>query len=482
MNGFRKGSYLANPTGFRASPLSLNSILAGRQNTNINTLALPDYVSYADLQAQKAAAEAAAAAAAAAAAQADNGNDSYSSIGNDYWNDQYQGDGGGWDNEGPGDFDSGGNWGGNDDDGGDYDDSFGWSDGGKIPPMYAVEGSYIDNLLGLADNRTAFDTTTGLMQNMVDPITATVKDAFTTVDDFTGTAYSLAKDKAKGALGIIDPNKQRSYQDLKATSQIKSAIENELKGPNLAVNLAQLANLISTPQAFIAKQLGVPVYNEIVETISQRNDQTEALDPSVEMESLESLPTNIGIGITNPADFNFKDFNYGYTPAKVDTARRTSPATNFMSDLQAALAEELSTTTPATTVSSSAATYNDKDFGSTSDAGHNAPSGGYTGYSGEDVEASYGVSNSAKESANDVSGSPSGGSSSGGGYGGSPGGYGDDGPGGGFGDGDSDSGSGTDGAARGGGGGIGGGNDSFRSAGGRIYASQGDYVNSVGGK
>ena len=55
--------------------------------------------------------------------------------------------------------------------------------------------------------------------------------------------------------------------------------------------------------------------------------------------------------------------------------------------------------------------------------------------------------------------------------------------GGGFGDGDSDSGSGTDGANSGGmGGGMGGGNDSFRSGGGRIYASQGGYVNSVGGK
>jgi len=30
--------------------------------------------------------------------------------------------------------------------------------------------------------------------------------------------------------------------------------------------------------------------------------------------------------------------------------------------------------------------------------------------------------------------------------------------------------------------GMGGGNASFRSAGGRIYASQGGYVNSVGGK
>jgi hypothetical protein len=68
-----------------------------------------------------------------------------------------------------------------------------------------------------------------------------------------------------------------------------------------------------------------------------------------------------------------------------------------------------------------------------------------------------------------------------GGYGNNDDGMGGGSGGGGYGDGDSDSGSGTDGANSGGGG-IDGGNDSFRSMGGRIYASQGGYVNSVGGK
>ena len=479
MNGFRKGSYLANPTGFRASPLSLNPILAGKQNTNFNALALPDYVSYADLQAQKAAAEAAA----VAAAQADNGNDSYGGIGNDYWNDQYQGDGGGWDNEGPGDFDSGGGWG--SDFGGETDDPMGWSTGGTIPPMYAAKGNYIDNLLGLPDNRTAFDTTTGL-----------VKD---NIKDIGGTITTTAQDLYNTSADFV--NKQTTPTAIKDT----------------VFNALVTAGLKSNP--YTAPLATLKTAYDIIQTVNNYSknqaDQTEALDPSVEMESLEALPSELGAGITNPADFNFKDSNYGYTPAKVDTNRRSTPATNFTADLEAAMAEinnEIASTTPSTTpsptVASTAATYNSKDFvgvptisniepvnpGPQTDfdaqleAAISAELGDYTNSmetstpsaspSMSDHAAVHGIG-----SADDASGGSVSGPSGSGGYGGSSGGYGDDGPGGGYGDGDSDSGSGQDGANSGGmGGGMGGGNDSFRSAGGRIYASQGGYVNSVGGK
>jgi len=166
MEGFRNKTYLTDPTGFRSKALSFNPILAGSQNRNFQPLALPDYVSYADLQARKAAEEAAARRAAAAVPQVDNGNDSYGDIGNDYWNGQYQGDGGGYNtsvNSGPGDFDSGTNWGyeddyySNDNDGGDHggggggwggneqgdapgSDAGTWNAGGTIPPMYAYDG------------------------------------------------------------------------------------------------------------------------------------------------------------------------------------------------------------------------------------------------------------------------------------------------------------------------------------------------------
>jgi len=248
MEGFRNKTYLTDPTGFRSKALSFNPILAGSQNSNFQALELPDYVSYADLQAQK-----------AAAAAANQYVPVIHDDGNDHW-------GGGNDDHG------GGGWGGNEQGDAPGSEAGTYNTGGAIPPMYAVEGSYIDELLGLANNRTAFDTTTGLMQDMVDPITATVKDAFTTVDDYAGTAYSLAEDKVKGVLGVMDPNQQRSYQDLKATSQIKSAIENQFTVPNLAVNIAQLLGEISTPEAILAKELGAPLVEKVGAFLSEHGD------------------------------------------------------------------------------------------------------------------------------------------------------------------------------------------------------------------
>jgi hypothetical protein len=455
MEGFRKGSYLANPTGFRASPLFLNPILAGKQNTNFNALALPDYVSYADLQAQKAAAEAAeaaAAAAAAAAAQADNGNDSYGSIGNDYWNDQYQGDGGGWDNEGPGDFDSGGGWGGNPDDGGDYDDSF-WSTGGTIPPMYAVEGNYVNDVLGVPDDRELFGNTRSVIGGVIDPLK---EKAFKSVK-------AKVEQPAKTATGI-------------GISQAIGALSKNNAAGLIASGLFDsITSGMSNQQVIDA--LNPMLDSQLYDAIYDTNEYGYSPGEITGIEQAPSYGINVGtvpdIDMTNPANYNVKDFvGVPETPA---VSVPETPTISSWQDLNSYISNiEPVNPGPQT------------DFDAQLEAAISAELGDYTNSMETSTpSASPSMSDHAAVhgSADDASGGSVSGPSGSGGYGGSSGGYGDDGPGGGYGDGDSDSGSGQDGANSGGmGGGMGGGNDSFRSAGGRIYASQGGYVNSVGGK
>ena len=462
MQGFRilnpNLAPLANPTvdpGFRddTSIPSFDPILEGLQNKNFTALKLPKYVSYEE-QVAKEKAAAAAAAAKKAKQKSDQGNTQVG-IGNDYWNGQYQGDGGGWDNEGPGDFGGGDNYGGGAAE--DTDDPMGWSYGGKIPPMYAYDGltkQERDRIAILAQQEAAKPKSTFDFTPSVPSLSQLAENA------------NKIKENIGGTISTTSQNLFNTGSDILKQETTPKAIQDKV------FNAFITASLKSNP--YTAPLAAFKTVYDIAQTVNNyaenQKDQTETLDPGFNPGSTyEPLPSELNTGITNPADFNFKDFNYGYNIDNVIANNYGAIPSDYSSPSTSGITEY-----DPTAINSwedlgsyiSAGLQNDYDYGLTSED---------TSYNEKVSQAlADELSNPPTSGGSSFSGNSSGGDS-----------WGD----GGMGFDASDAASGADDPMGDGSGSFGANDDddggdydpSF-SKGGYVYASQGGYVNSTGGK
>jgi len=312
---------------------------------------------------------------------------------------------------GPGRGGHGGHSGGNAADGSEADTGGGYgalghSDGGAIPPMYANQGMLMDDkeiggFINEGLNYISNKTTAAANQ----PAKVAAKTAL-------GQALSAASNPVLGtAATAIADSLMAGMSNQQVIDKVNPFMDAQLY--DAIYDFSDYSPAQNALPGHVAVQTGInPLADEYASVGDYGIDDTNPTMGAIPGDYSPPV-ANITV-VSNPMPTTFSP-----------EVTKSTPATNFKADLEAAIEE---------------------------------------------------ISNEIENNNNSVSG-PSGD----GGYGNNDDGMGGGSGGGGFGDGDSDSGSGTDGANSGGGG-IGGGNDSFRSMGGRIYASQGGYVNSVGGK
>ncbi|MDA7651339.1 hypothetical protein N8602_00135 [bacterium] len=342
-------------------------------------------------------------------------NDLPSGIGNDYWNDQYQGDGGGWDNEGPGDFGGGDNYGGGPAE--DTDDPMGWSDGGTIPPMYANRGNLVNDMLGIADNRKPFDTTIGLLNNAAEDLGGTINKTSENI-------YKGIKDYAAPYTNFTDKPSKNTFDEMLAASLTPSNMLNYTAGGPAVVGAPLIEgafdflNYIGKTYGdeSIAKQKAYKDY--VTDIVGNPIAAAEAAVGDYGID--DTLDPNIGAipGNYAPPSSNITTVSNPITGTPVYNDFVASTYDDFMADVAAEIAaidSEYQDFTPS---------YSNTDFDDDDGGGYDPGNAGHS--PGSSANAS-----------------------------------------------DPNTGMGM---------GIGGGNDGFRSAGGHIYASQGGYVNSTGGK
>jgi hypothetical protein len=135
------------------------------------------------------------------------------------------------------------------------------SDGGTIPPMYAETGSFVD----------------GVTQTDLD----------------LGTAMALAKDKASSILGTITGQEKESFlagktaSELGFTSQMLDALS---KPETIAGALVGLPPGTTT----LAKEIGVPMYNAYIDFVNTYSDQGIA-NAALEADIAKTLSSPVGI-------------------------------------------------------------------------------------------------------------------------------------------------------------------------------------------
>jgi len=306
------------------------------------------------------------------------------------------------------------------DTGGGYG-GLGHSDGGTIPPMYANRGNLVNDMLGIADNRKPFDTTLGLLSNAAEDIGGTVNKASENI--YKGITDYTAPYKNFAN----DPSKKTFDKVLAASLTLPNMLNFALEGPAvvgapLLKGGFDLLNYLGNTygdQAKADRALKAEI-NEITGG-SIFNNPTAAAENAVGDYSIDdTLDPNIGAipGNYSPPSSNITTVSNPITGAPTYNDFVASTYDDFMADVAAEIAAIDSEYQDFT---SSYSNYNQDD----NDGGGYDP--GNAGHSpGSNANAS-----------------------------------------------DPNTGMGM---------GIGGGNDGFRSAGGKIYASQGGYVNSTGGK
>jgi len=247
-------------------------------------------------------------------------------------------------------------------------------------------------------------------------------------DDYLGTVAALGSDKIGGFLPGYEPktaNSGRITMDTKPTT---------LSPEELKLS-SQVMDYFTKPTNIVGAGLsyatGVPFLGLALDYAAKNSDEAKQKQAESAMRKSGINPlaeeyasvgdygiddTVVGTALSEALRNDVGDYGVSDYTAPPDVlgmvnqaaqaslnakAAQQAAATyndkDFDNALNTAIAEEIGTSVPATTapassVASTAATYNDKDSYSSSysnDAGHNAPSGGYKGYSGDDVEASY---------------------------------------------------------------------------------------------
>jgi len=470
---FKRTGYF-NPTGFRRTTLSPYAPVTPQQAANRFILEyVPSYVPPPPPPPP--------------APVIDNGggdNDSFSGIGNDYWNDQYQGDGGGYNtdiNSGPGDFDSGVNYSyeddysdySNDNDGGNHGGDNGndgghaseggdggghggggyggdgpdWSHGGTIPPMYANQGMAMPGMPekeinSFQDLTGKLSTMTGIPSN-IGTVTDQQKSSFDKGQavGYTDKGYGMVMDALSAA-----PAMAKDYVEKEIDTAKENPLEAAVKAlTNFGVTKAFDLKAFS-PQAIVASA----IINDIFD--SQYSGLLDGPNSEVDMSA------NNTTGYTsNPSQMDASSHpSFG----NIESIESVSP------DIDAAIndiANEIDTPTtssPPSTISDHANVHGPDPSPPSSQPPGIGPGPATPSYGGGmSSSPSYG---SGMQDDGDFGGHPGmgGGSNSPGNGGGHTGGGAMDGS-----EAQSD-----------GYGGLG------HSKGGHIYASQGGYVNSTGGK
>jgi len=485
MQGFRilnpNLAPLANPTvdpGFRddTSIPFFDPILEGLQNKNFTALKLPKYVSYEEQVAKE---KAAAAAKKAKQNQGGGGGDGYSGPGNyqigntgtfkqmtysdhhssgihDGGNDH--GDGGHASEGGSGGGHSGGGYGG---DGPD------WSHGGKIPPMYAYDGltkQERDRIAILAQQEAAKPKSTFDFTPSVPSLSQLAENANKIKENYDPEIGGVISKADRVVYNLMNPtasNVLSQATKLGTTALTGSTPAGYMTGLIANDLMKGMSNQQIADKIFADKQLYDAVYDFTDYDASP--SQTDFIAEGQSKDYGVNVGTIPNIDMTNFSNYNIKDYvgipekpeNYGgifgnySSPSTSGITEYDPTAINSWEDLNSYI---------------SAGLQNDYDYGLTSED---------TSYNEKVSQAlADELSNPPTSGGSSFSGSSSGGDNDGGmGFDASDAASGADDP---MGDGSGSFGANDDD--------DGGDYDPSFSKGGYVYASQGGYVNSTGGK
>lgn len=280
---------------------------------------------------------------------------------------------------------------------------------------------------GPLSNQLVYAQSGAFIENLVNKVgLAGAKEKLKELDFNLGTAAALGSDKIGGFLPGYEPKTATSGRITMDTKPTTLSPE-ELNLSNQVVDyFTKPTNIVG---AGLSYATGVPFLGLALDYVAKNSDeakqkQAEAAARQAGVNPVAAAEADVGdygvddtpLGIAlsealrnDVGDYEVSDKPFDVLEA-VNQAAQTAldakasqQAAATYNDKDSGVPEPsasvpspaestFSSTAPAASVSNTAASYNDKDGSSASygaGAGQQAPSGGYKGYSGEDVEASY---------------------------------------------------------------------------------------------